>query len=138
VLKTLKANGENVQVSFCKAVKAWIVTSKNVGLLARTKADVAMYRSGGRFNFAIEMANVWFDKLASMPSATVRELEKVCNERTLVGEYIGSAEHQHLVKYSRVTLIFYAVVDNYGEDSCWPCAKAWALFKKFGLDAVHI
>lgn len=69
VLKTLKANGENVQVSFCKEVAAWIVTSKNVGLLARTKEDVAMYRTGGRFNFAIEMANVWFDKLASMPEA---------------------------------------------------------------------
>ena len=66
------------------------------------------------------------------------EIREACNERTLVGEYIGSQEHQHLVKYSRVTIIFYAVVDNYGEDTCWPCAKAWALFKHFGLDVVHI
>lgn len=43
-----------------------------------------------------------------------------------------------MVKYSRVTIIFYAVVDNYSEETCWPCAKAWALFKHFNLDVVHI
>lgn len=84
------------------------------------------------------MANVWFDKLESMKKKDQEDLMEACNERTLVGEYIGSVDHQHLVKYSRVTIIFYAVVDNYGEDSCWPCAKAWALFKKFNLDVVHI
>lgn len=34
VLKTLKANGENVQVSWCEAVQAWVVCSKNVALVA--------------------------------------------------------------------------------------------------------
>ena len=34
VLKTLKANGENVQVSYNKRVQAWVICSKNVGLLA--------------------------------------------------------------------------------------------------------
>ena len=138
VLKTLKANGENVQVAYCKEFGAWLVTSKNVGLLARTRDDIAKYDSSGRYRFAIEMATVWFDKLESMPQTEQDQLKDVCNERTLVGEYIGSNEHQHLVKYSRVTIIFYAVVDNYGEDSCWPCAKAWALFKRFNLDVVHI
>jgi hypothetical protein len=46
----------------------------------------------------------------------------------MIGEYIGSQEHQHLVKYSRVTIIFYAIVDNYSGDPCWPCSKAWAFF----------
>ena len=60
VLKTLKANGENVQVSFCKEVDAWIISSKNVGLLARSKADIAGYKEP-RYRFACEMAHVWFD-----------------------------------------------------------------------------
>lgn len=34
VVKTLKANGENVQVSWNPDVQAWIVCSKNVGLVA--------------------------------------------------------------------------------------------------------
>ena len=55
-----------------------------------------------------------------------------------MGEYIGSDDHQHLVKYSRVTLIFYAIVGNSSEQSCWPCKKAWAFFQKYNLDVVHI
>ena len=34
VLKTLKANGENVQVSWSADVEAWVICSKNVALLA--------------------------------------------------------------------------------------------------------
>lgn len=67
VLKTLKANGENVQVSWCQAVESWVVCSKNVALVAKTKehANSEAY-STPRFSFAVEMANVWFDKLASI------------------------------------------------------------------------
>lgn len=55
----------------------------------------------------------------------------------MIGEYIGSDAHQHLVKYSRVTIIFYAVVSNNSEEDCWPCDQAWSLFNKYGLDKVH-
>jgi len=43
VLKTLKANGENVQVAYSEQTKAWVISSKNVGLLARNKADIDAY-----------------------------------------------------------------------------------------------
>ena len=33
VIKTLKANGENVQVSWNPDIEAWIICSKNVGLV---------------------------------------------------------------------------------------------------------
>lgn len=58
------------------------------------------------------MAHVWFDQLATLEKRGVKrsELENDLDGNTLIGEYIGSQEHQHLVKYSRVTLIFYAVV----------------------------
>lgn len=54
----------------------------------------------------------------------------------MVGEYIGHPEHQHMVKYSRTTIIFYAVVDNYSSEICWSCEKSFALFKKYGIDMV--
>jgi hypothetical protein len=41
-----------------------------------------------------------------------------------------------MVKYSRITIIFYAVVDNNSKEICWPCEKSFTLFKKFGLDMV--
>ena len=43
-----------------------------------------------------------------------------------------------MVKYSRVTIIFYAVVSNDSSEDCWPCEQAFALFDKYGLDKVHI
>jgi hypothetical protein len=81
-----------------------------------------------RFRFAIEMAYVWFDKLDTMSAATQENLRKDLNGKTMVGEYIGSQEHQHLVKYSRVTIIFYAIIDNYSYESCMPCSQAWKFF----------
>ena len=57
---------------------------------------------------------------------------------TLIGEYIGSPYHQHLVKYSRISLIFYAIVQNSSNAICWPCNKAWSFFKEFNLDVVNI
>ena len=43
VLKTLKANGENVQVSWNQDSLSWVICSKNVALIAQTKADVEKY-----------------------------------------------------------------------------------------------
>lgn len=40
VLKTLKANGENVQVSYCKAIEAWVVCSKNVAILVQSSKQI--------------------------------------------------------------------------------------------------
>jgi hypothetical protein len=84
------------------------------------------------------MAHVWFDKLESDDPSLVAKLRTELSGHTLIGEYIGSVEHQHLVKYSRVTIIFYAIVDNNQEEDCWPCDKSWAFFNKYGLDKVII
>ena len=37
VLKTLKANGENVQVSWNDDAQAWVICSKNVALIAQNR-----------------------------------------------------------------------------------------------------
>lgn len=86
------------------------------------------------------MAHVWFDQLASLEKkgVSMAELKQDLGGSTLIGEYIGSQDHQHLVKYSRVTLIFYAVVQNDSSQDCWPCDQSWALFDKYGFDKVII
>lgn len=85
------------------------------------------------------MAHVWFDKIEAMQKSEPQKLNELkghLSHNTLIGEYIGSADHQHLVKYSRVTIIFYAVVSNNSNDDCWPCDQAWKLFDHYGLDKV--
>lgn len=44
VLKTLKANGENVQVSWNGDVEAWVICSKNVALVARERSHIAAHK----------------------------------------------------------------------------------------------
>lgn len=51
ILKTLKANGENAQISYCPRLGAWLLCSKNVSLAARGPKDLELY-SESRFRFA--------------------------------------------------------------------------------------
>ena len=111
--------------------------------MAKTKADTDKpCYDNPRWSFAREMAHNWFDKLEAIKKEkgeqAVEQLKEDMNGRTFVGEYVGSDEHQHLVKYSRVTCIFYAVIDNMSMQDCMPCDEAWALFDKWGLDKVAI
>ena len=137
IFKTLKANGENVQVSWNSDLGVWVICSKNVALIAKKRGDINFY-TDSRFSFAREMAHVWFDKLESDDPTLVAKMRTELTGHTLIGEYIGSVDHQHLVKYSRVTIIFYAIVDNNSEEDCWPCDQSWAFFNKYGLDKVII
>lgn len=144
VLKTLKANGENVQISYIQDsygdtnLNCWTICSKNVGILVRSVEDVKLFEGEERYSFACEMAKVWFKQLSQFTPEQTQQLLADLNGRTMVGEYIGSQDHQHLVKYSRVSIIFYAIISNASPDICWPCEAAWALFKKYGLDVVQI
>jgi len=90
-----------------------------------------------RFSFAILMGEAWFKKLTDL-GPRAKDLQKALDNRTLIGEYVGSPEHQHLVKYTRVSIIFYALVENDSDKSCVPCGQAFGFFKKFELDMVHI
>ena len=93
VVKTLKANGENVQVSYNCLTQSWVIASKNVALLARERSDIALYSRQARFVFAAEMAGVWFDIIDKLNLKQVEELKSELDNLTLVGEYIGSQEH---------------------------------------------
>ena len=96
VLKTLKANGENVQVSWNEEVQAWVICSKNVALLAQSREDIKKY-TAERFGFACEMAHVWFDKLRDIEKTggkeAIKDIKKDIGGNSLIGEYIGSDEH---------------------------------------------
>ena len=40
VITTLKANGENTQISYIPALDAWSIASKNVGMIVRNVDDI--------------------------------------------------------------------------------------------------
>ena len=51
------------------------------------------------------------------------DIKKDLANKTLVGEYIGNPEMQHMVRYTKTTNIFYAIVDNYSSEICYPCEQ---------------
>eukprot|EP01022_Parablepharisma_sp_SALTPOND_P030325 TRINITY_DN75_c0_g3_i1.p2 TRINITY_DN75_c0_g3~~TRINITY_DN75_c0_g3_i1.p2 ORF type:complete len:593 (-),score=97.08 TRINITY_DN75_c0_g3_i1:6164-7942(-) len=137
VFATRKANGENAQVAYIPLLDLWCIGSKNVSLCARSSEDLMYYTADSRYSFAREIAAVWFKMVQALKIQGKLEAFKAeAANRTLVGEYVGNYDHQHLVKYEKETILFYAVVDNAGITNCIGPAAAMALFDKYGLDHV--
>lgn len=49
---------------------------------------------------------------------------------------MGNQNYQHLVKYSKVTILFYAMINNSSADISLPISQTMALLTKYGLDKV--
>ena len=45
-------------------------------------------------------------------------MKKDLVDKTIIGEYCGNPDYQHLVKYADVTIFFYAAVEKESPDSC--------------------
>lgn len=139
IYKTNKANGENIQVSYSRELQGWIIASKNVALVARKEEDLSLY-TNDRYHFAKLIGKCWFDivkKLEEQNGAmNITDLKIDLSEVTIVGEYTGNQNYQHLIKYEKVDLIFYSVINNWGEDDYWPIEKAMGFFEKYNLSKV--
>ena len=140
VITTLKANGENTQISYVPSLDAWSIASKNVGMIVRNPDDIQKYESKNtmRYSYAVMFARCWFALISELKKKDLENLKQDFANRTYVGEYIGNPACQHLVKYSRETIVFYAVVDNLSKKICKLPEEAYALFKKYKLDTVRI
>ncbi|CAI2366007.1 unnamed protein product [Moneuplotes crassus] len=149
MVKTLKANGENAQVSWNSQLGLWVFCSKNVAMLAKSRDDLEAYDQSEnplRFQFSKLIANCWFDKLEEIEAngINVEDLKKDIDGKTLIGEYCGDPNHVHLIFYPKIRIIFYTMVEN-GDlesptqesiDSCLLPEKSMEVFKKYGLDTV--
>lgn len=216
IYQTEKANGENCQISYFRPVDSWLVSSKNVSILAKSRNDVEFYEKlmvelneqenvknekkqkkkekqqekdeqsknntqeenplskkkvgkpksknetkeeeklkdselknkekesseeknkkiNDRFAFAKLILSEWFNLLDKIPD--IETLKKDLENKTLVGEYCGNQEFQHLIKYNEISIYFYALVDNDKdcEDSCSPPEKVFDFCKKHSLKHV--
>ena len=54
----------------------------------------------------------------------------------MIGEFCGHGNYQHLVKYEKISIIFYAIVENYSIASCIDPRKAFDIFEEFKLESV--
>jgi hypothetical protein len=94
IIKMLKANGENCQVSYVPDIDAWCIASKNVGLIARNESDVELYtkKNAVRYSFSAMMATCWFRHISKLKKKELDTLKNDFAGRTFVGEYIGNPD----------------------------------------------
>ena len=82
------------------------------------------------------MAHAWFDIIEKKDKKQMQQLKDDMAGKSLVGEYCGNPDYQHLVKYAEVTIFFYAVVENNSEYSCIPPPEAFKLFEQHTIPIV--
>ncbi len=133
IYQTEKANGENAQVSFIAELDAWIVCSKNVSILAKSAADIDKMTSE-RFEYARKIAHTWFEMIKTVKNLEL--LKQLLADHTAVGEYCGNLNLQHMVKYDKETILFYALVRKDSPDLCVAVESSFAQMQAAGLPTV--
>lgn len=147
VYQTNKANGENAQISYFERLGAWVVCSKNVSILIRDARDLEVYEripsesegAPSRYNFAILIGRQWIKTIKEIRQkgeGLLDELKVLLKDHTLVGEYCGDQNFQHLVKYDEICILFYSLIPKEGSLNCLPPEQTFDLLKKFGLKPV--
>lgn len=72
---------------------AFVIASKNVGLVARTVEDVNKYEDS-KFQFAKLIGRVWFNYLDSIEKkGLLQQFKSEIADQTLIGEYIGNQDY---------------------------------------------
>lgn len=51
----------------------------------------------------------------------------------MLGEHCGMENHQHITKYEKVEIIFYAIVEKNTEDHCLPVDYCQLFLNKFNF-----
>jgi hypothetical protein len=55
--------------------------------------------SGDRYKYAKEIGYQWFNMIDKLSKAKLSELKKQLDGYSIIGEYCGNPNHQHLIKY---------------------------------------
>ena len=137
IYQTTKANGENAQISYNTKTQSWIIGSKNVCLAARDKHDLDYYTSL-RYNFAKLIAEAWFEIIKLKSSQELEDIKNDLHDCTLVGEYIGNANFQHIIQYKEIIIHFFAKVNHYSESICESPRLVVDLLNKHAFPSVKI
>ena len=152
-----KSNGENFQASYDKELDKFVICSKNVSFLVGCEKDVHSFENvkqwnqneqntkgsndfyfKQRFSFAKLMAITFFKKVSKLTPEKMKQLKEFLAEYTMVGEYCGNPEFQHLVKYYEIDLEIFAFVNKHTEQMCISPTESVQIAEKFGFTHVEI
>jgi len=134
-----KANGENAQISSIEVngIHYWVASSKNVGMIFNCESDIEKYQDE-RFKYAKLISKCWLSQIEQLDDVSTTSLKNYLKEHTFVGEYCGNQMLQHLVRYSKEEIRFYAVVPKYSTLMCLPISMARKIILGFSLHFVKM
>ena len=135
IYQTEKANGENVQVSYIKLLKKWIISSKNCSMIVSNTSEIENYPDD-RYQFTKLIALYFISSINQI--LHLDELQEYLSGKTLIGEYIGNPNFKHIVKYQKEEIKFFAIVNNDSPFSCLPVVESFYIFKKFNIQSVKV
>ena len=135
IYQTEKANGENVQVSYIKLLKKWIISSKNCSMIVSDSSEIENY-SDDRYKFTKLIASNFLSPINQI--VKLDELQEYLSDKTLIGEYIGNPNFKHIVTYQNEEIKFFAIVNNDSPYSCVPVLESFYIFKRFSIPRVKI
>ena len=132
LFKIYKENGEHCQISYCKKIDGWIIGSKNVSIAINNLQELEKFEKD-RHRWPKLIAETWFSMLSSFSSEQINDLKEVLKGRTILGEHCGHPNHQHIMKYNEIQIIFYALIENEDKEICVDPDIAYNIFQKFKL-----
>ena len=130
--RLFKENGENCQFSYVRLLDRWLISSKNVTLLLRNLEELSCYPDKVRYIWPRIIASAWFSEGLSS-----EELKDFLSTHTIIGEYCGNSNYQHVTRYLKQEIIFYAIVNNNSPGKCLPVEFSRQFFLKHGLRFVQ-
>ncbi|CDW83272.1 UNKNOWN [Stylonychia lemnae] len=136
LLRSEKANGENVQISYVKEFDLWAISSKNVCILANGEEEFKFYQDQ-RYDYTKQIAIQWFKLISEFDSEKVQVLKNDLNGYTLIGEQVGVEGYQHLIEYTHQYLKFYCMIKNDSDQLCQPIQFFEEFINKYGFRRVQ-
>jgi len=71
-----------------------------------------------------------------MGAHKAESLKKDLVGKTMVGEFVGNPGYEHVVKYDKETIFFFALVENNSAHICYPSRQAHSFFHRHGLQQI--
>jgi len=146
IISTDKANGENAQITyisdpslenFFQVKGMWLVCSKNVAVAFRDLEDIECYQED-RYYYAKLIAKCWLRTFTALNPDQKNRTIVLLSSHTIIGEYCGNPDLQHLVRYDSEKLSFFGMVIKKSVSACVAPQIALAQLSSLGLSCVGL
>jgi hypothetical protein len=97
-------------------------------IVVKNAEELVYYPEKVRYIWPRIIAKEWLSRCEEVVHRGGTEFLEFLSEHTLIGEYCGNPEYQHVTRYERVSIIFYAIVPNNSAEKCLPVDFARKFF----------